>query len=147
MSNRNLKIIAATLVFVPVLAACAPYQYRGGMAGGALGGFAGAILDSRNPWRGVVVGATIGAIAGATIAEISAQGAREAAYTDRPVEYRTNDGRGYYYAEPMGRDRRNGCMRIRERYYEDGRLVRERIEIVRVESGYARRDLDFRDED
>lgn len=143
MSRNNLKIFVVTLALVPALTACAPYQYRGGMAGGAMGGFAGAILDSRNPWRGGVVGATIGAIAGATIAEISAQGAQEAAYADRPVEYRTNDGRGYYYAEPIGHDRRE--VRIRERYYEDGRLVREQVKIIRTEPGHARHDRDYRD--
>lgn len=147
MPRNSLKIIVVIMAFVPALAACAPYQYRGGMAGGAMGGVAGAILDSRNPWRGGVVGATIGAIAGATIAEISLQGAREAAYDDRPVEYRTDDGRGYYYAEPVGRDQRPGCMRVRERYYEDGRLVRERVKIVRIEPGYARHDRDYRDDD
>lgn len=132
---------------VALLAACAPCQYRGGVAGGAMGGIAGAILDRGNPWRGGVVGATLGAIAGATIADISAQGAREAVYVGRPVEYRTDDGRGYYYAEPIAGEPRTGCRRVRERIYEDGRLVRERIKIVSVEPSYAARQHEDRDVD
>lgn len=139
--------IACISLFVALLAACAPCQYRGGVAGGAMGGIAGAILDRGNPWRGGVVGATLGAIAGATIADISAQGAREAVYVGRPVEYRTDDGRGYYYAEPIAAEPRTGCRRVRERIYEDGRLVRERIKIVSVEPAYAARQHGDDDDD
>ena len=79
------------------------------------------------------MGATLGAIAGATIADISAQGAREAVYVGRPVEYRTDDRRGYYYAEPVGYDQHSHCRKIREREYEDGRMVREHVRIVSIE--------------
>ncbi|RII26322.1 MAG: hypothetical protein CXR31_11550 [Geobacter sp.] len=116
-----------------LITACAPYQYPGGMAGGTMGGIAGALLDVRNPWRGGVIGATLGAVAGATIADISLQGAREAAYADRPVEYRTDDRRGYYYAEPVGYDEHSHCRKIREKVYEDGRMVREHVRIVSIE--------------
>ncbi len=133
MHMRHIKSVVLIVAVSLLTVACTPYQYRGGVAGGAVGGIAGAILDSRNPWRGGVVGATLGAIAGATIADISAQGAREAANVDRPVEYRTDDQRVYYYAEPVGYDSRNHCRRVRERIYEDGRLVRERINVVSVE--------------
>lgn len=130
--------IALLSASVALLAACAPYQCRGGVAGGAMGGIAGAVLDRGNPWRGGVVGAALGAVAGATIAEISAQGAREAAYAGRPVEYRTDDGNGYYYAEPLAGEPRPGCRKVRERIYEDGRLVRERVKVVSVEPYYSR---------
>lgn len=128
--GRAIMCIAAIGLF---FTACAPYQYQGGMAGGAIGGIAGALLDYRNPWRGGVIGAALGAVAGATIADISAQGAREAAYDGRPVEYRTEDRRGYYYAEPLEYDSQTHCRRVRERIYEDGQLVRERVKIVGVE--------------
>jgi len=53
-------------------------------------GIAGASLDRENRWRGVVIGigAARGALKGATIADVSAQGAREAAEMERQVEYR-----------------------------------------------------------
>ncbi len=98
-----------------------------------MGGIAGAILDHGNPWRGGIICATLGAIAGATIADISIQGAREAAYADRPVAYRTEDSRGYYYAEPVGYDVQRHCRKVRERVYEDGQLVRERVQVVSLE--------------
>ena len=128
------KSIAFIAVIGLFITACAPYQYQGGMAGGTMGGIAGAILDHRNPWRGGVIGATLGAIAGATIADISVQGAREAAYGGRPVEYRTEDSRVYYYAEPLEYDPYNHCRKIREKVYEDGHLVREHVKVVSIES-------------
>lgn len=135
MLRLRSNFIVLMLLLVPLtLAACAPYHYQGGMAGGAMGGIAGALLDYRNPWRGGVIGAALGAVAGATIADISAQGAREAAYVGRPVEYRTEDRRGYYYAEPMAYDPQTRCRRVRERIYENGQLVQERVRIVSVES-------------
>lgn len=127
------RTIASLVAGGLFLTACAPYQYQGGMTGGMMGGIAGALLDPRNPWRGGVVGATLGAVAGTTIAEISVQGAREAAYADRPVEYRTEDRRGYYYAEPVGYDAHSHCRKVRERIYEDGQLVRERVKVVSIE--------------
>jgi glycine zipper 2TM protein len=129
--GRTIMFIAAIGLF---FTACAPYQYQGGVAGGAMGGIAGALLDYRNPWRGGVIGAALGAVAGATIADISAQGTREAAYVGRPVEYRTEDRRGYYYAEPLEYDPQTRCRRVRERVYEDGQLMRERVKIVSVDS-------------
>ncbi|MBI5102860.1 MAG: glycine zipper 2TM domain-containing protein [Nitrospirae bacterium] len=105
---------------------CAPHQRQGTAAGAAVGGISGAILDSRNPWRGGIIGGVIGAIVGATISDISYRAAQEAAQHDRPVEYRTEDGRGLYRAEPLGYNERTRCKRIHERVWEDGRLVRDR---------------------
>lgn len=147
MSRKPYRAVAAIIFSALALTACAPYQYRGGVTGGALGGLAGAILDHRNPWRGGVVGATLGAVAGATIAEISVQGARQAAIDDRPVAYQTDDGRGYYYAEPVGPGPRPGCRRIRERMYEDGRLVRERVVVIDAEPRYVRHYRDYEEDD
>src|SRR4051794_35096996 len=91
------------LVALPLLvSSCMPHQTSGGISGGAMGGIAGMILDSRNPWRGGVIGATLGAVAGATIADISSEGARQAATAGRPVEYQSEDRRARYYAEPLG---------------------------------------------
>lgn len=98
--------------------------------GGAMGGIAGAILDHRNPWRGGVVGAALGALAGATISEVSAQGARQAAIADRPVVYTTQEGRGTYYAEPVGRSAHTNCRKVREKIYENNRLVSDRVKEV-----------------
>lgn len=135
------KTIIVLLSFVMLTAAaCAQYQYEGATAGGVIGGIAGALLDRGNPWRGGVIGAGLGAIAGATIADISVRGSREAARTGRPVEYRTEDGRGAYRAEPLEYDAHTRCSKVHEKVWEDGRLVKDRIKEVcegeRYERGY-----------
>lgn len=112
------------------LSGCMPHQQAGSATGAYMGGLAGAILDQRNPWRGGVVGAALGALAGATIADISVHGAREAAYAQRPVEYRTDDSRAHYYAEPQGYDDSRRCRRVREKVYVDGELVKRRTVVI-----------------
>jgi outer membrane lipoprotein SlyB len=126
--NRVVTILL--IVALLPLAACTPYHTQGAVAGGAIGGIAGALLDHRNPWRGGVIGAALGGVAGATIADISYRGAQEAARTGRPVEYRTDDGRGRYYAEPGEYDSQTRCRRVHERVWEDGRLVKDRVKEV-----------------
>lgn len=133
------------LVALSLLAAsgCTPYQVQGGSVGAYAGGLAGALLDHRNPWRGGVIGAALGALAGATISEVSVQGARQAARYDRPVIYRTDNipgGYGGYIAEPAGTDAYTKCKKVRERIYENDRLVSDRIKEVcegqKYEPGY-----------
>ena len=126
------RILAVLLVIVFGIAVygCTPYHAQGVTTGAAVGGTAGALLDHRNPWRGGVIGGLIGAITGATIADIGYRGGREAYYHDRPVEYKTEDGRGVYRAEPRGYNERTRCKKIHERVWEDGRLVRDEIKEV-----------------
>ncbi len=129
--NRTI-VIALILALVP-LASCTQYHARGAGTGAAIGGIAGALLDHRNPWRGGLIGAGIGAIAGATIADISVRGSQEVVRTGRPVEYTTEDGRGRYYAEPDSDyyyDGTTRCRKIREKVWEDGRLVRNHVKEV-----------------
>lgn len=135
------KVIASLIILALLpLAACTPYHTEGAVGGGAVGGVAGALLDHRNPWRGGVIGAGLGAVLGATIADISYRASREAYTTGRPVEYRTEDGRGVYRAEPLDYDARTRCRRIHEKVWEDGRLVRDHVrevcESTRYERGY-----------
>jgi hypothetical protein len=121
------------------LAACAPYHTEGGGVGGVTGGGTGAFLDRSNPWRGGVIGAVVGSISGATIADISYRGAQEAARAGKPVEYRTVDGRGRYYAEPGELDQQAHCRRVHEKIWEDGRLVKDRVREVCEGTRYERK--------
>jgi len=137
-----MKKIIATFIILALLplAACTPYHTQGAVTGGAVGGVSGALLDHHNPWRGGVIGAALGAVVGATLADISYRASRESYETGRPVEYRTEDGRGIYRAEPLDYDTRTRCRRIHERVWEDGRLakdeVREVCESRQYERGY-----------
>jgi outer membrane lipoprotein SlyB len=109
---------------------CTPYHAQGAGVGAAVGGIAGALLDHRNPWRGGVIGGALGAVAGATLADISLQASREAAVSGRPVEYRTNDGRGVYRAEPLSYNEQTKCRKVHERVWEDGRLVKDQVKEI-----------------
>lgn len=118
---------------------CTPYHAQGAETGAAVGGISGAILDSRNPWRGGVIGGVLGAVVGATIADIQLKASREAAMENKPVEYRTEDGRGVYRADPMGYDERTKCRKIHEKVWEDGRLVKDQVREVCEGQRYERR--------
>jgi hypothetical protein len=105
------------------------HHHEGAGMGAVIGGVAGALLDKENPWRGGVIGATIGGVAGATLADISVRASREAAVSGRPVEYRTQDGRGVFRADPVGDtfhpDAHTTCRKVRERVWEMDRLVQD----------------------
>ncbi|MDA8168123.1 MAG: glycine zipper 2TM domain-containing protein [Nitrospiraceae bacterium] len=132
--------IVLFLAFATLLYGCDEAYMRGAGTGAALGGIAGALLDHRNPWRGGVIGGALGAIGGATITDISRRGAVQAADTGQPVEYKTADGRGVYRAEPVpggddegyddGGDAHTRCKKVRERVWEDGQLVKNRVKEV-----------------
>jgi hypothetical protein len=139
------KKLVAVLVLVIMLAVsgCAIHHYEGAAAGGAIGGIAGALLDSKNPWRGGVIGAALGAVAGATITDISVRGSREAARSGRPVEYKTEDGRGVYRAEPVSDyyrpDEHTKCRKVRERVWENDRLVKDTVKETCESEKFERR--------
>lgn len=127
MTRYTVPVVTVFVLAALLISGCATQQQAtGGIIGGTYGGMAGAILDSKNPWRGGVVGAALGALAGATIADISAQGAQQAASSGRPVEYRTEDRRAHYYAEPLAYDTVRKCRRVRENVYVEGELVKRR---------------------
>jgi hypothetical protein len=131
MKGSRLGTTLTILCTCLFLSACyTPYHQRAAETGAILGGTAGMILNSSNPWQGGVVGAAIGAIAGATIADISLRGAREVVYYGRPVEYRTDNQRGYYYAEPVTPEPDGRCRRVREKTYVDGQLVKQRTIVI-----------------
>ncbi len=138
------KAIAILMILVLLtVSGCATYHYEGAGAGGVVGGIAGALLDRKNPWRGGVIGAGLGAILGATIADVSVRGAREAAHSGKPVEYKTEDGRGVYRAEPVSDtyrpDEHTKCRKVRERTWENDRLVKDEVKEVCESEKYERR--------
>jgi len=135
------KVISLIVILslIGVTFGCTQYHAQGAGAGGAIGGIAGALLDHRNPWRGGVIGGLLGALAGATFTDISMRASYEAAYSGRPVEYRTRDGRGVYRAEPEPIDESTRCRKVHERAWEDGNLVKDQIKEVCEGERYERR--------
>jgi hypothetical protein len=116
-------LLVGSLLFA---ASCTSFHASGSRSAGATAGKAVNVLHQRNSWQGGIIGETLGDMAGTTISEVSARGARQAATAERPVVYTTMEGRGTYYAVPVGRDPRTDCKKVRERIYENQRLISDR---------------------
>jgi hypothetical protein len=119
---RKVAILLAFAVFSAGVISCSQAGSQGAAVGGAVGAVAGALLDKNNRWRGAVIGGALGAVLGGTITEIAQRASREAAMANRPVEYRSEDGRERVYAEPVAS--RGNCKIVKTSYYQDGRLVK-----------------------
>jgi hypothetical protein len=119
---RKVAILLAFAVFSAGVISCSQAGSQGAAVGGAVGAAAGALLDKENRWRGAVIGGALGAVLGGTVTEISQRAAREAAMANKPVEYRSEDGRERVYAEPLAS--RGNCKIVKTSYYQDGRLVK-----------------------
>lgn len=109
-------------------------HYEGATAGAIIGGVSGALLDKRNHWRGGAIGAGLGAILGATIVDVASKGSREAYDSGKRVEYRTEDNRGYYVAEPITdyyyKDPNTKCRKVSEKIYENGKIVKDTVKEI-----------------
>ncbi len=127
---KKIFLLIMVLALLSLTFSCTEYHAQGAGAGGAIGGIAGAILDHKNPWRGGVIGAVLGGLAGATITDVSMRGAREAATYGKPVEYRTEDGRGVYKAEPVGYNAQTKCHKVHEIVTENNKVVKDQIKEV-----------------
>ncbi len=136
------KIFLSMLILslVSITFGCTQYHAQGAGAGALVGGVAGALIDHKNPWRGGVIGAALGGVAGATLTDISMRASREAAAEGKPVEYRTEDGRAVYRADPVQYDASTKCHKVRERVWEDDQLVKDQVREVceseKYEPGY-----------
>jgi hypothetical protein len=137
-----MRKIAALVVIVSLLGfifGCTQYHAQGTGAGAILGGIAGALLDHKNPWRGGVIGAAIGGVAGATLTDISMRASREAALSGEAVEYRTEDGRGVYRAEPVDYDAHTKCHKVHEKVWEDGKIMKDNMREICEGEKFERR--------
>lgn len=127
---RKIVSLIAVMSLLVLALGCTQYHARGAGVGGAVGGAAGAMLDKKNAWRGGVIGAVLGAIAGASITDISMQASRDAVRENRPVEYRTTDGRGVYRADPLDYNAKTNCHKVQERVWKDDQLVKNEIKEI-----------------
>ena len=137
---KKIVSLVLTLSLVFIVYGCTQYHAQGAGAGAVVGGVAGALIDHKNPWRGGVIGAALGGVAGATIVDISMRASKEAAAEGKPVEYRTEDGRAVYRADPVDYNAHTDCHKVRERVWEDGQLVKDEVrevcESTKSEPGY-----------
>jgi outer membrane lipoprotein SlyB len=125
-SMRKVAILLVFAVFSAGVISCGQVSsqrtYEGAAVGGAVGAVAGALIDKNNRWRGAVIGGALGAVLGGTITEIAQRASREAAMANKPVEYRSEDGRERVYAEPVAT--KGNCKIVKTSYYQDGKLVK-----------------------
>jgi 1-aminocyclopropane-1-carboxylate deaminase/D-cysteine desulfhydrase-like pyridoxal-dependent ACC family enzyme len=123
---RKVAILLAFAVFSAGVISCGQVSsqrtYEGAAVGGAVGAAAGVLIDKENRWRGAIIGGALGAVLGGTITEVAQRASREAAMANRPVEYRSEDGRQRVYAEPVAS--RGNCKIVKTSYYQDGKLVK-----------------------
>lgn len=126
------KTIALTIIlaFFILTIGCTRHHARGAGVGAAIGGAAGAMLDRKNAWRGGVIGAVLGAIAGASITDISMQASQDAIRENKPVEYRTTDGRAVYRADPLDYNAQTKCHKVQERVWEDDQLIKNEVKEI-----------------
>jgi outer membrane lipoprotein SlyB len=119
---RKVAILLAFAVFSAGVISCSQAGSQGAAAGGAVGAAAGALIDKNNRWRGAIIGGALGAVLGGTVTEVAQRAAREAAMANKPVEYRSEDGRQRVYAEPVAS--RGNCKIVKTNYYQDDKLVK-----------------------
>jgi outer membrane lipoprotein SlyB len=123
---REVAILLVFAVFSAGVISCGQVSsqrtYEGAAVGGAVGAAAGALIDKNNRWRGAIIGGALGAVLGGTVTEIAQRASREAAMANKPVEYRSEDGRQRVYAEPVAS--RGNCKIVKTNYYQDGKLVK-----------------------
>jgi hypothetical protein len=131
--KKAISLICLAALGTALMTGCyvpATQTNQGAAVGGAVGATTGLLLDRRHPWRGGIIGGVLGAMVGATLGDISERAAMEAAQSQRPAEYRTEDGRGLYRAEPLGYSAGTRCTRVHERVWQDGQLVRDQVREV-----------------
>jgi len=123
---RKVAMFLAFAVFSAGVISCGQVSsqrtYEGAAVGGAVGAAAGVLIDKENRWRGAIIGGALGAVLGGTITEVAQRASREAAMANRPVEYRSEDGRQRVYAEPVST--KGNCKIVKTSYYQDGKLVK-----------------------
>ena len=145
MLNLRIKYLDKSLIMGSVLfvvslsfISCVPMDpypssqrtYEGAAAGAALGSVAGVLIDSDNRWRGAVIGGLLGAALGGTVTEISQRASREAATEGRPVAYESKDGFHRVEATPVVYDSNTKCHKIRERVWQDDKLIKDQVKEV-----------------
>jgi hypothetical protein len=134
---RTRDVCLVYVLALGLLAACAtrqpivttPRTYQGAGGGTVHVAGSGVLIDKDNRWRGAAFGAALGGVLGGTVTEISSRAARESVAASQSVTYQSTDG--WQRVEAIPRTASTGrCRQVRERVYQDDRLVREQIREV-----------------
>ncbi len=108
----------ALLFVIPLFMSCSQHTQQGAAAG--------TLIDDDNPWWGAGNGGAVGADFRSTIAKISNKAAGEAVEEGRPVRYESGDGYRRIEASPGAYNEETKCHKVRERAWENDKLVKDR---------------------
>lgn len=97
---------------------------------GPLQTFPDTLIEKTNTWRGGAIGGSLGNPLEGKIKEISAQASQEAAREGKPVAYLSLDGFQRVETFPVGKGGSNKCPLVREKIFQDGKLIRDEIKEV-----------------
>ena len=132
-TNNRFKVLFSSfllLLVVSISSGCSQHGQTGAAVGGTLGALTGVIIDDDNRWRGAAVGGAIGAALGGALGEISYKASREAVREGRPVVYESEDGYRRVEASPVGYNQETKCHKVRERVWDDGRLIKDEVKEI-----------------
>jgi hypothetical protein len=120
-------LLLSTMVFLLLISACSmgkTYQK------GPVRSFPDTLVEKSNAWRGGAIGASLGNPIEGKIKEISAQASREAAREGKPVAYLSLDGFQRVETFPVGKGGSNKCRLVREKIFQEGKIIRDEIKEV-----------------
>ena len=88
------------------------------------------LVEKINIWRGGAIGAALGSPTEGKVKEISTRALREAAQEGKPVAYLSLDGFQRVEVYPVGKGTTPNCRLVREKIYQEGKLVRDEVKEV-----------------
>ena len=94
---------------------------------GPLQTFPDTLIEKTNTWRGGAIGASLGNPIEGNIIQISSRASREAAREGRPTVFLSLDGFQRVETFPVGKGKSAQCRRVRERIFQEGKLIRDEI--------------------
>jgi outer membrane lipoprotein SlyB len=140
---KGVKYLLIIFAISTLLCSCAWFDKQthntktGAGIGAVVGGLAGLIIDSHNPWRGGVIGVAIGAVSGGVIGNIIDHSANEAACKNKSVKYQRTTENGTkeeITAKPRStKNTKNDYKLVTVKYARDGRVVGEEVKKVSVD--------------
>ena len=130
----RIRYLILLLVFLIAAQGCTWFQQQsrgtktGTGVGAALGGIAGLIIDSHNPWRGGILGVAAGAIAGGLTGNIIDHATKESVSKNAPAKYYRTTENGTneeVHANPAGKE--GDYKLVTVKYVRNGSVIGEEV--------------------